>query len=439
VCPHSHVAPEVFADPDYSFGTPTDLFIIPDHYVYRVLYSQGISMESLGIPTMVRSSGLAETDHRRIWQVFADKFDLFLGTPTGQWIAHELAEVFEFKDRLTCETAQRAYDAIASQLCRPDFRPRALFDRFNIEVMCSTDRPGDSLSHHAVIRASGWHGRILPTFRPDNIINIDPPSWPAEVATLAVACGINIHDYRSLIRALEDRRRFFKEMGAVATDHSAITAFTEELSSREAEDIVQRGLKGEARVEDSSRFAGHMLIEMARMSTEDGLVMQLHTGCWRNHNRSLYQKFGPDTGADIPIAGEYTRNLSPLLNRHGNDRRLTLILFTLDEATYGRELAPLAGHYPALKLGPPWWFLDSPNGMSRYLDQVVEIAGLCNLAGFNDDTRAFFSIPARHDMWRRVCANWLAGLVLRHIVDTGDAVVMMKQLAYGLAKEAYRL
>jgi glucuronate isomerase len=162
-------------------------------------------------------------------------------------------------------------------------------------------------------------------------------------------------------------------------------------------------------------------------------------GAIRDHNDLIYQRFGSDKGADIPARSEFTHNLRPLLNKYGMDTRLTLILFTLDESAYARELAPLAGHYPAVKLGPPWWFHDSINGMRRYFDCVMETAGLHNTAGFNDDTRAFLSIPARHDLWRRVSGNWIAGLLVRGIVEFEDAHEMMLDMAYRLAKKAYKI
>jgi glucuronate isomerase len=436
VCPHGHVDPRMFADPDYSFGTPTQLLLIPDHYVFRMLYSQGIPMEKLGVPRV--DGGEVEQDHRRIWQIFAENFHLFRGTPTGMWLKHELHSVFGVVDKLTGESAQKIYDQIAAQLQSPEFRPRRLFERFNIEVLCTTDAATDPLDHHRAIRESGWGGRVLPTFRPDAVVNIDTPGWRENIAALSEVSGIEVSDYRSFIRALENRRAYFKEMGATATDHAALTAYTEELSEREAEEIFQRALKGEATADDATRFTGHMLMENARMSIEDGLVMQLHVGSYRNHNALIFERFGPDKGCDIPIQGEFTRNLHPLLNKYGNDPRLTLILFTLDETTYARELAPLAGHYPAVKLGPPWWFHDSLNGMMRYFEQVTETAGLYNTVGFNDDTRAFPSIPARHDLWRRVAANWIAGLVVRGIVDMDDAEEMAHDTAYRLAKRAYK-
>jgi len=437
ISPHGHVDPRLLADENASLGTPADLFIIPDHYVFRMLYSQGILLEDLGVPRM--NGNPVEKDHRRIWQIFADHFYLFRGTPTGVWIAYELSSVFGVNEKLTGETSQRIYDQIEAKLKSPEFRPRALFKRFNIEVLCTTDAATDPLPHHQVIRKSNWNGNVRPTFRPDAVTNLLHPHWRDNIKKLSEVSGIAVDSYQKFIRALEERRAFFKTMGAKATDHAAEPAYTAELSPLEAEAIFQRALRGKMSPEDARRFTAHMVMESARMSIEDGLVMQLHVGAVRDHNDVIYQRFGSDKGADIPTQSEFTHNLRPLLNKYGMDTRLTLILFTLDESTYGRELAPLAGHYPVVKLGPPWWFHDSINGMKRYFDRVMETAGLHNTAGFNDDTRAFPSIPARHDLWRRVSADWIAGLVVRDIVDLGDAQEMILDMAYRLAQKAYNL
>jgi glucuronate isomerase len=428
VSPHGHVDPRLFSDPNVTFGTPAELFIIPDHYVTRMLYSQGIPLETL-----------LTGDHREIWRLFCENFHLFLGTPSGIWLTHELSEVFGVDEKPSASNADRLFDSLSEKLSSPEFSPRQLFERFNIEVLCTTEAATDTLEHHQAIRQSGWKGNICPTFRPDGVVNLDAPNWKANIDKLSEVSGIEVKDYKSFIQALEQRRAFFKSMGATATDHAAITPATVELSDVEAEEIFQRALNGSPKPNDATQFTAHMLMEMARMSIDDGLVMQLHPGSLRNHNDIVFQKFGLDKGADIPLQTEYTRNLLPLLNRYGNDSRLTLILFTLDETTYSRELATLAGHYPTLKLGPPWWFHDSLNGMARYFDQVMETAGIYNTAGFNDDTRAFCSIPARHDVWRRASANWLAGLVVRHIIDKNDASEMIQELAVGLARRAYKL
>ncbi len=437
ICPHGHVDPRLFATPDYRFGTPVDLLIIPDHYIFRMLYSQRIPLENLGVPR--RDGGWVETDHRKIWQTVCDHWYLFRGTPTGIWLRDELRGVFGIELPINSANAPALYDAIVDRLANPEFQPRRLFERFNIEVLATTDAATDTLEYHRAIRQSGWGGRVIPTFRPDAVVNLDTDGWHEHIEQLSRVSGVTISDYRTYITALEQRRTVFREMGAKATDHAALTAFTESLNDREADTIFQRALKGETTVEDARRFTGHMLIEMARMSSEDGLVMQLHIGSYRDHNPHIFARFGRDKGADIPIRGEFTRNLKPLLDRFGDHDRLTMVLFTLDETTYSRELAPLAGVYPTLRLGPPWWFFDSLNGMNRFFDTVMETAGLYNTAGFNDDTRAYPSIPARHDLWRRASANWLAGLVVRDIITEADASEMIVDLAYRLAKQTYNL
>ena len=437
ICPHGHVDPGLFARPEATFGTPVELLIIPDHYIFRMLYSQGIPLEALGIP---RKAGQAvEQDPRKIWQTFVDHFYLFRGTPSGMWLAQELSEVFDVQQRLSTRSAQEIYDQIEAKLASPEFSPRALYERFNIEVLCTTDAATSPLEHHRAIRASGWPVDIRPTFRPDALINLDTPGWREQIEKLSQASGMTITSYAVFIQALEERRQFFRSMGATASDHGVSSALTTSLSLDQAERIFQKALHGEATSEDARVFTAHMLVESARMSVDDGLVMQIHAGSVRNHNAWVYEHFGSDMGADIPQATEFTHNLQALLNRFGNDPRLTLIIFTLDESTYSRELAPLAGHYPALRLGPPWWFHDSVNGIQRYFDGVLETAGLYNLAGFNDDTRAFLSISARHDVWRRVSANWIAGKVAGGILDLQDAGEMLTALAYDLAKSAYKL
>lgn len=436
ICPHGHVEPRLLAE-NQPFPEPAALIITPDHYIFRMLYSRGIRLESLGIPRSDNSP--VESDGRRIWQLFADHYYVFAGTPTGAWLDYQLASVFGVRAKLSGNTAIRIYDQVFEKLRSPEFLPRALFERFNIEVLATTDRESDSLAHHAAIRNSGWPGKVIPTFRPDAVFRIAAASWRDHLAALERAHGANIGSYASFVGALEERRAFFKSMGATATDHAVVEPYTMALSPADAERLFQKALNGTADAVDQRLFEAHMLMEMARMSIEDGLVMQLHAGSLRDHNEEIFDRFGTDKGADIPVATEYTRNLRPLLNAYGNHAGLTLIVFTLDETTYARELAPLAGHYPALRLGPPWWFHDSIEGMTRFRQQTTETAGIYNTAGFNDDTRAFCSIPARHDLSRRVDANFLAGLVARHIIDLSDARHMARALAYDLARETYKL
>ncbi|QIN81545.1 glucuronate isomerase [Rubrobacter tropicus] len=437
VCPHGHVPPALLSDPDATLGTPADLFIIPDHYVYRMLYSRGVPMEGLGVPT--RDGTPVETDHRRVWQRFCENFHLFRATPTGLWLRDELANVFGMTEKPSAGNARRLYDELEEKLSRPEFSPRALFRRFGVETLCTTDAAGDALEHHRSLREEGWGDTVRPTFRPDGVTDLAHPDWMDNIERLSETSGVGVTDYGSFARALEDRRAFFKEMGALATDHSALYPLVRRLPKNEAEEIFARALRGEATEEDAGSFTAHMLHEMARMSTEDGLVMQMHIGSFRDHDEDVHQRFGPDSGADIPVRADWTRGLGELLNDFGSNPRFRLVVFTLDEGAYARELAPLAGHYPAMLLGAPWWFYDSPLGMRRYLDAVIETAGLQNTAGFNDDTRAFASIPSRHDVWRRVTCDWLAEKLITGVIDEEDAGEMAHDFAYGLARRAYNL
>lgn len=435
ICPHGHVDPNLLANPDERFGSPAELFVIPDHYIFRMLYSQGVALEDLGIPT--RDGTPVETDHRKVWKRFAEHFYLFRGTPTGLWLKDELINVFGINQKLSAETANAIYDELTEKLSQPDYTPRALFKRFNIEVLCTTDAATDTLESHQKLQQEGFP--VLPTFRPDAVVNLDTPNWRGNIQKLSEVSSIHVTDYKSFIAALEQRRTFFKSVSAKATDHAALTADTEQVSIETADDIFQRALRGQASSDDARRFTAHMLTEMARMSVDDGLVVQLHIGSLRDHNKFVFERFGKDKGADIPVQTEWTRALQPLLQHFGNETELHIVLFGLDEATYSRELAPLAGHYPALRLGPPWWFFDSVKGMERYLGAVVETAGIYNLAGFNDDTRAFASIPARHDVWRRVTCNWLAGEVVHGLIDLDDAAETARDLAYSLTKNTYHI
>jgi glucuronate isomerase len=436
ISPHGHVDPRLLAENE-PFADPATLIVTPDHYILRMLYAHGVSLESLGVST--REDAVVETDPRAIWQRFAERYDLFLATPTGAWLDHELHEVFGVRDRLDGGTAGRVYDAIADKLAAPEFLPRALFERFGIEVLATTDKAGDGLEHHRAIRQSGWKGRVIPTFRPDALFRIAVPGWRAELDAFARACGGSLNTCEELIQALQQRRMFFRELGARATDHGVLEPFTEPLAPAEAERLFQQARSGSVTAADQRRFEGHLLMEMARLSIADGLVMQVHAGALRDHNGVVFDRFGPDKGGDIPIATEFTRHLRPLLNAYGNDPRFTLVLFTLDESTYSRELAPLAGHYPAVRLGAPWWFHDSMHGMMRFRERTTETAGIYKTAGFTDDTRAFCSIPARHDLARRMDANFLGGLIARHVIGMDDARRMARALAHELAKETYKL
>ncbi len=433
--PHGHTEPRWYAE-DEPFADPAELFVKPDDYVFRMLYSQGVPLEALGVPR--RDGGPGETDGRVIWRLFARHFPLFRGTPTRIWFEHALEQVFGIDERLTERNADRIYDRIADALPRPELRPRALYDRFNIEAIATTDGALDDLAHHRTLKASGWHGRVVPTYRPDLVVDPDRDGFRHNVERFVALAGqpMTWGGYRDAHRV---RRRAFKALGATATDHGHPTARTADLDAGAAAALFGRVTSGAASPETAELFRAQMLTEMARMSLEDGLVMQIHPGSVRNHNPQVLARFGADKGADMPQPTDYVHALKPLLDAFGNDPRLTLILFTLDEAQYGRELAPLAGHYPALRLGPPWWFFDSPEGMRRFRETATETAGFANTVGFNDDTRAYLSIPARHDMARRVDCGFLARLVAEHRLDEDEAHGLAQDLAYGLAKAAYKL
>lgn len=436
VCPHGHV-PAALLSENEPFPEPTSLIIAPDHYILRMLFSRGISLENLGVPA--RDGTRVENDPKAIWRIFAENYRLFLGTPSRAWLDYEFYHVFGIRTVLSAASAMDIYDQIQEKLSDPSFLPRALFDRFNIEVLATTDGASDDLSHHRAIRESEWRGRVVPCFRPDVLFRIESTTWVREIHRLSEVVGYEVSSYELFVRALEDRRDFFRRMGATSTDHGVAEPFTNRLAANEATRLFERALRGDRRAGDQRVFEAHMLMEMARMSIDDGLVMQIHPGSFRDHNASLASRFGPDIGADIPVATEYTRNLRELLNEYGSDPRFTLVVFTLDESTYARELAPLAGHYPAMRIGPAWWFFDSIEGMTRYRELVTETAGFFNTAGFNDDTRAFLSIPARHDLSRRVDANYLARLVARHQIEEEDAHHLIRELSGDLARRTYRL
>jgi glucuronate isomerase len=432
VCPHGHVDPWLLADPAATLGEPAGALVSSDHYVFRMLHSRGVPLEELGV-------GGSGADPRAVWQRFAEGFSLFAATPTGLWLTLELRDVFGVEAALDGESAQEIYDELAEKLARPEFAPRALFDRFGIEVLCTTDSLLDDLAAHEALRAAGWGERVRPTLRTDPVMRADASDWADSVARLGELSGTEVRDYASLAEALSARMAAFKALGATGIDVSVTSPRASALPDGEADALVQRGLRGAASVEDGDRLAARLVLQLAELCLDHGLVMQLHAGSLRNHHGEGFTRFGADIGADIPVATEWTRSLAPLLDAFGDDPGFGLVAYTLDESTLTRELAPLAGYYPALTLGAPWWFLDSPAGMRRYLDAVAPVCGLANTAGFVDDTRAFPSIPARHQVWRRVCSDWLAGLVLTGELAEADAHALARALAVDLARTAYRL
>lgn len=441
VSPHGHTDPRWFAE-NKPFPNPTALLIQPDHYVFRMLYSQGVSLETLGIPQGGPDgdpAAAAAVDPREVWRIFAKHYFLFRGTPTRMWLDFVFVNLFGLTERLSEANADAYYETIAQKLETPEFLPRALFERFGIEVLATTDAATDTLEWHQAIRDSGWPGRVIPTFRPDGVIDAEMPEFQGNLRRLAEVTGEDVATWAGYLSALRKRRVFFKQMGATATDHGHPSAQTADLSPSKAEQLYARVYGGGASPADAELFRAQMLTEMAGMSVEDGLVMQLHPGSVRNHNERIFRKFGRDKGADIPAAIEYVHALRPLLNRYGNEAGFTFILFTLDETTYSRELAPLAGHYPCLRLGPSWWFHDSPEGMMRLREQATETAGFYNTVGFNDDTRAFLSIPARHDVARRIDAAFLARMVDDGRLEEDEAFELAQELTVGLVRKAYRL
>jgi glucuronate isomerase len=435
VSPHGHTDPAWFASNE-PFANATELLLAPDHYLFRMLYSQGVSLESLGVSSR---RGRPSTDPRAAWRTFARHYYLFQGTPSWLWLNQVFAQVFGIDVLLDETTADAYFEQIGAALATPAFRPRALFERFNIEVLATTESPVDTLEHHRRIRESGWQGRVITTYRPDPVVDPEHEEFRLALERLSHLTGKDTHGWRGYLQAHRIRRSEFIRAGAMATDHGHPTAKTADLTEPECERLFARVVSGSFTPEEAELFRAQMLLEMARMSLDDGLIMQIHPGSFRNHNRWLFEEYGRDKGADIPQPTEYVSSLKPLLDRFGNEPGLSVILFTLDETAYSRELAPLAGHYPILKLGPAWWFHDSPEGMLRYREQTTSTAGFYNTVGFNDDTRAFLSIPARHDMARRIDCAFLARLVAEHRLDESEAAQVAAELAYHLPKRAYKL
>ncbi|MBT8460313.1 MAG: glucuronate isomerase [Boseongicola sp.] len=436
ISPHGHCDPRWFAEND-RFPNPAELFVIPDHYVFRMLVSQGVSMADLGIPRV--DVGSVHVDPREIWRRFADGYHLFRGTPSSMWLDHSFQFVFGVNEVLGPENADAIYDDIESKLSTPEYRPRALFDTFNIELLATTEGALDDLRWHKKIRDSAWNGPVVTTYRPDAVVDPDFEGFSDNVVRFGEITGEDTQSWAGYLNAHRKRRAYFKTFGATASDHGHLTARTENLNEGDAEALFAKALTGTISAEEADAFRGQMLTEMARMSLEDGLTLQIHAGSRRNHSAQIFTQFGRDKGFDIPGPTDYVASLRPMLDAVGMEQDLTIILFTLDETVYSRELAPLAGAYPALKLGPPWWFFDSYEGIKRFREATTETCGFYNTVGFNDDTRAFCSIPARHDVSRRSDSAYLATLVATGRLREAEAFEVAQDLAYGLAKSAYNL
>ena len=433
ISPHGHVAPSLLMD-DEPFSDPAELFITHDHYVTRLLHSAGIDLATIGVG---RS---ASADPRHVWRTFAEHWHLFAGTSSGYWLTHELATLFDITDEPSAETADAAYDAISMRLADPSYRPRALFERFRIEVLATTDDPMDDLAVHAALAADPtFTGRVLPTFRPDAYIDPSAADFRARVERLTDAHGAAPDDFAGYLSALEARRAHFIAHGAVSADHGVREPYTVDLGDDEASALYRRAVAGDLDAAGAREFAGNMLLRMAGMSARDGLVMTIHPGVFRNHSSATFARLGADTGHDIPVTTTYTANLRPMLERHGLEPGLHLVLFAVDETVYSREVAPLAGFYPSVFIGAPWWFLDAPDSVLRFRAAVTETAGFYRGSGFIDDTRAFLSIPARHDMARRLDSAFLARLVREGRVSQGAAERIAVDLVDAQPRKVFKL
>ena len=433
--PHGHVDPRLLLH-DEPFADPASLLVTPDHYVTRLLHASGVPLDALG----VGRGQLAEAEAREVWRLLCSHWDVYRGTPVRYWLETELAEIFEVSVRPSAQTADAVYDQVADRLAKDGYRPRALYDRFRIQVLATTDDPCDDLSAHAALDADPtWSGRVIPTFRPDRYLEPGQPGWRDAVTRLAEVADLDTGDYAGFVRALEARRHYFVAHGAVSADHSHVDVRTDPLEPAEAAGIFRAALASEATEAAAVALRRHLLLEMARMSCDDGLVMTLHPGVRRGHHGPTAAAFGPDTGHDIPIRVEFTDALRPLLERYGTHPNLHLVLFTLDETVFSRELAPLAGFYPTVYVGVPWWFLDAPDATRRFRAAVTETAGFSRTSGFVDDTRAYCSIPARHDMSRRIDAGWLAQLVAEHRLDEDEATETALDLVTGRPREVFKL
>ncbi|MFL6064961.1 MAG: glucuronate isomerase [Friedmanniella sp.] len=435
ISPHGHVPPSWLAL-DTPFRDPTSLLITPDHYVNRLLHAHGVSLGELG----VGRQELTEADSRAAFRLLCSNWDIYRGTPVRYWLDAQLADIFGVTVRPSAATADAIYDQVADCLTRPEFRPRALYERFRIELLATTDDPCDDLGYHEQLAEDPtWTSRVVPTFRPDRYLEPASPTWNSDVDRLAEVSGIETGDYAGFLAALEDRRRYFKDHGAVSSDHSHTDARTDILAEADAAHLYTLARKGEISPTEATALRRHLVSEMARMACDDGLVMTLHPGVRRNHHQPTFEAYGSDVGADIPLRVEFTDALRPLLGRYGTHPNFQLVLFTLDETTFSTEIGPLAGFYPSVFAGAPWWFLDAPDAIRRYRAAITESAGFAKTSGFIDDTRAFCSIPARHDMSRRLDAGFVAQLVAEHRLDEDEADEVLHDLVVGNPRRAFKL
>jgi glucuronate isomerase len=427
ISPHGHVdAAMILAN--QNFTDPVALLMAPDHYILRMLHSQGVKYEQL-----------AENSPEENWNLLAENWKFFRSTPSRIWFQEILATLFDVSEILAPENAVKIYSQISTKLQSVEFKPQALFKKFNIELLATTDATADSLDAHIELSKIDLGGRVIPTFRPDGVSDPERADWKSNLTDLGKRYGIEITSFVNLLAALRSARAHFKDSGATATDHGVFSARTLKLESGEVEALFAKALAGSATKAELDDFRAAILFEHALMAADDGLVMQIHPGSLRNYDAEVFAKFGADKGFDIPVATTYTRELQPLLNAVGKHPNFKAVIFTLDESTYSRELAPLAGAYPSLRLGPPWWFHDSLNGLEHWRDAITETAGYYNTVGFIDDTRAFASIPVRHDVARRFDSGYLAREVSRHRITENEAMELAGDLAYNLSKDFFNL
>lgn len=435
ISPHGHTDPAWFAS-NAPFDDAASLFLTPDHYVLRMLRSRGISYDDLAVP---RLDGDPVAAPRDAWARFAANYHLLLGTPSRLWIDHSMAWAFGLTEPLSADNADHVFDLIGERLKDDDMRPLAILDKARVECIATTEFALDPLDNHADLSRRGLIGRIRTTYRPDDVCDPDSGQFVTNLTALGNLTGCDVTSWGGMLDAHRARRKAFRGSGATATDHGVPSATCVDLGDDQKQALLDRVLSGPATPQDAALFRAQMLTEMAGLSVEDGMVMQIHAGSRRTTDPEMLRLRGPNQGSDIPVPVDPVRGLEPLLHKYGSAPGFRLIFFCLDETIYARELAPMAGYWPALMIGPPWWFHDSPRGIARYLDQLVETAGFRNLAGFNDDTRALLSIPARHDVWRRGVCNFLGGLVAQHTLSKTDARHIATWLSADAAKEAYGL
>ncbi|WP_426624776.1 glucuronate isomerase [Leifsonia sp. McL0607] len=434
--PHGHVPAAILAD-DQPFPDPAALLITPDHYVTRMLHAVGVPLDALGL---ARDGVPSPASGRAIWRTLCEHWDAFRGTPVRFWFESEFSEVFGLTEQPSAANADALYDQLEATLASAEFRPRALFDRFRIAVLATTDDPADDLEAHARLAADPtFTGRVIPTFRADRYMHPDESGWAGRLQTLAERADVDTSSYAGLLEALRVRRAAFAAAGGTATDTGVLDAGSDPLDEAEASRIHRAALDGSLTAAEAVAYRRNMLYRLAEMAAADGLVMQLHPGVHRNHHRPTFEAYGPDTGHDLPAVGAFTEPLTPILRDFGTDPTFRLVLFTVDETTFAREIAPLAGFYPSVYAGAPWWFLDTPAAILRYRRAITDSAGFAKTSGFIDDTRAFCSIPARHDMSRRVDASFLASLVVTHQLAEEDAFAIAHQLVDDIPRGTFRL